>query len=313
MLVADGTNIAVSMGADGVMIVNTGAPAMADKVLAAVNQLANLTVTPAGPNTCFGANCPGAWGWASPYMNAVISSPAPPRPIRYIVNTSAAAEHAGGNEKIASAGFFPRGASFGAAVEGIGRKASIFAHENVGNRLSNAPAAAQPTDTFFDEFQKLPEYFNGEAVILYSAPAANTDGDSFTYFRHSEVIAAGNLLSSVSYPAIDVEKGGSLQGVIDGLNRILDLAVAEYRGQGGTWIIPGRGRLSDTADVASYRNMLTIIRDRVRDSMKKGMTLAQVKASRPTLDFDPRFGSTTGPWTTDMFVEAVYKSLQEKK
>ena len=96
-------------------------------------------------------------------------------------------------------------------------------------------------------------------------------------------------------------------------NRILDLAVAEYRGQGGTWIIPGRGRLSDTADVASYRNMVTIVRDRVKDSMKKGMTLAQVKASRPTMDFDPRFGSTSGPWTTDMFVEAVYKSLQEKK
>src|SRR4051812_991379 len=313
MLVADGTNIAVSMGADGVMLVNTGAPAMADKVLAAVNQLANATVTPPGPNTCFGANCPGAWGWASPYMNSIISSPAPPRPIRYIVNTSAAPEHAGGNEKIASAGFFPRGASFGSAVDGIGRHASIFAHENVQNRLSSAPAAAQPTDTFFDELQKLPEYFNGEAVILYSAPAANTDGDSFVYFRHSEVISAGNLLSSVSYPVIDTAKGGSLQGVIDGLNRVLDLAVAEYRGQGGTWIVPGRGRLSDTADVASYRNMLTIIRDRLKDSMKKGMTLAQVKASRPTLDFDPRFGSASGSWTTDMFVEAVYKSLQDRK
>jgi len=313
MLIADGTNVTVSLGADGVMLVNTGAPSMTDKVLAAVNQLANQAVTPPGPNTCFGANCPGAWGWASPYMNSIISSPAPPRPIRYIVNTSAAPEHAGGNEKIASAGFFPRGASFGSAVEGVGRHASIFAHENVQNRLSNAPAAAQPTDTFFDEFQKLPEYFNGEAVILYSAPAANTDGDAIVYFRHSEVISAGNLMSSVSYPVIDVDKGGSLQGVIDGLNRILDLAVAEYRGQGGTWIIPGRGRLSDTADVASYRNMLTMIRDRVKDSIGKGMTLAQVKASRPTLDFDPRFGSTTGPWTTDMFVEAVYKSLQEKK
>src|SRR5438045_6575117 len=160
-------------------------------------------------------------------MNSIISSPAPPRPIRYIVNTSAAAEHAGGNEKIAAAGFFPRGASFGAAVEGIGRKASIFAHENVGNRLSSAPAAAQPTDTFFDEFQKLPEYFNGEAVILYSAPAANTDGDSFAYFRHSEVIAAGNLLWSVSYPVIAVEIGGSNTPVIDGKDRIHDLAFAD--------------------------------------------------------------------------------------
>jgi len=313
MLIADGTNVTVSMGPDGVMLVNTGAASMSGKVLEAVNQLANQTVMPPAPNSCFGVNCPGAWGWASPYMNAIISSPAPPRPIRYIVNTSAAPEDVGGNAQIASAGFFPRGASFGRAVESIGRHASIFAHENVQIRMADAPAASQPTDTFFDEFQKLPEYFNGEAVILYSAPAANTDGDSFVYFRHSEVISAGNLLSSVSYPVIEVDRGGSIQGVIDGLNRILDLAVAEYRGQGGTWVIPGRGRLSDTADVASYRNMMTMIRDRVKDAIARGMTLAQVKASRPTLDFDPRFGSTTGPWTTDMFVEAAYKSLQEKQ
>jgi hypothetical protein len=102
--------------------------------------------------------------------------------------------------------------------------------------------------------------------------------------------------------------------VIDGLNRILDLAVAEYRGQGGTWIIPGRGRLSDTADVASYRNMVTIIRDRVKDQIGKGMTLQQVKAARPTMDFDGRYGSVAaGSWTADNFVEAVYRSLQEKK
>jgi glyoxylase-like metal-dependent hydrolase (beta-lactamase superfamily II) len=245
-------------------------------------------------------------------MNSVISSPAPTKPVRYIVNTSAAADHVAGNEKIAASGFFPRGGGFGSAVDSIGRHASIVAHENVQNRMSTAPAAAQPTDTYFDEFQKLPEYFNGEAVIVYHAPAANTDGDSLVFFRHSEVISAGNLLSTVSYPTIDVDKGGSIQGVIDGLNRILDLAVAEYRGQGGTWIVPGRGRLSDTTDVASYRNMLTIIRDRVKDLAGKGMTLAQVKAAKPTMDFDGRYGSTAGSWTTDMFVEAVYKSLQEK-
>ena len=307
MLVADGTNLTASLGADGVMLVNTGSAAMTDKVLAAVNQLANSTVTPPGPNTCFGANCPNAWGWASPYMNSVISSPAPAKPVRYIVNTSAAADHVAGNEKIAKSGFFPRGGGFGAAVDSVGRNAAIVAHENVQNRLATAPAAAQPTDTYFDEFQKLPEYFNGEAVIVYHAPVANTDGDSFVYFRHSEVISAGDLMSTVSYPIIDVAKGGSIDGVIGGLNKILDLAVAEYRGQGGTWIIPGRGRLSDTADVASYRNMLTIIRDRVKDSIGKGMTLAQVQASKPTMDFDGRFGPPTA------FVEAVYKSLQEKK
>jgi hypothetical protein len=127
------------------------------------------------------------------------------------------------------------------------------------------------------------------------------------------VIAAGNLFSTVSYPVIEVDKGGTIDGVIGGLNKILDIAVAEYRAQGGTWIVPGRGRLSDTADVAAYRNMLTMIRDRVKDLKRKGMTLAQVKAAKPTLDFDGRYGSTTGAWTTDMFVEAVYSSIQEKK
>ena len=200
-------------------------------------------------------------------------------------------------------------------MAGPGRAASITAHENVLLRMStsNVPAAAQPTDTYFDEFHKLPEYFNGEAIILYHEPAANTDGDSIVFFRHSEVISAGNIFSTVSYPYIDLEKGGSIQGVLKGLNHILDLAVAEYRGQGGTWVIPGRGRLSDTADVASYRNMVTMIRDRVQDLIGKGMTIEQVKAARPTMDFDGRYGSDTGSWTTSMFVEAVYKSLKEKK
>jgi len=133
------------------------------------------------------------------------------------------------------------------------------------------------------------------------------------FFRRSEVIAAGNVYSTVSYPVVDMEKGGSIQGVIDGLNRIIDLAVAEYRAQGGTWVIPSRGRVSDTADVASYRNMVTIVRDRVQDLKNKGMTLEQVKAAKPTMDFDGRYGSTTGPWTTNMFIEAVYRTLQEKK
>ena len=124
------------------------------------------------------------------------------------------------------------------------------------------------------------------------------------------MISAGSLFSTVSYPVIDRTKSGSIQGVIRGLNQILDLAVAEYRAQGGTWIVPGRGRLSDTADVASYRNMLVMIRDRVQDLRDKGMTLDQVKAARPTMDFDGRYGATTGPWTTAMFVEAVYRSLE---
>jgi glyoxylase-like metal-dependent hydrolase (beta-lactamase superfamily II) len=323
MLVADGTNIAASIGKDGIMVVNTGAAQMSEKVLAALNEVAKSFVNAPAPNTCFGANCPsvfGAPGWSSPYFNAFIASPRPPQGLRFVINTSAAADHVGGNDKLAAAANFKRagtGGGFGGAVRDLGTSATIVAREEVLDRLTNgkpsAPEAAWPNDTYFDEFYKLTEYVNGEPVILYHAPKANTDGDSFVLFRHSEVIAAGDLLSSVSYPLIDIDKGGTIQGVIDGLNRILDIAVPEYRGQGGTWIVPGRGRLSDTADVASYRNMLVIIRDRIADLKKKGMSLEQVKAAHPTLDFDARYGSTTGPWTTDLFVSAVYRTLQEKK
>lgn len=315
MLVADGVNVTASIGPEGALVVDTGSAAMAPKILAAINGL-EKDVRPPTPNNCFGVNCPNALGWSSPYIDAIISSPTPPRPIRYIINTNAEPQHVGGNEIIAKAGFFPRvSGGFGTAVENVGRGAEIIAHENVLNAMvdAKAPATAQPTDTYFDEFDKLPEYFNGEAVIAYHPPAANTDGDSFVFFRHSEVISAGDLFSTVSYPAIDMAKGGSIQGVIDGLNKIIDLAVPEYRSQGGTLIIPGRGRLSDTADVASYRNMLVMVRDRVKDLVKRGMTLEQVKAARPTMDFDGRYGSTTGEWTTDKFIEAVYRTVQEKK
>jgi glyoxylase-like metal-dependent hydrolase (beta-lactamase superfamily II) len=252
-------------------------------------------------------------------MNSVIASPAPARPLRYIFNTSMAPEHTAGNQKLSAAGYYPRGGGAAGAVAGIGgNEAMVIAHENVLQRMTasigkgGVPEDLWPSDTYHRAFYKLSEYFNGEPVVAYHVPKAHTDGDSLVYFRHSEVIAAGNVFSTVSYPVIDVENGGSIQGSINALNSILDLAVAEARSQGGTWIIPGRGRLSDTADVASYRNMLVMIRDRVQDMVKRGMTIQQVKAARPTLDFDGRYGSATGSWTTDMFVEAVYRSLTQK-
>jgi glyoxylase-like metal-dependent hydrolase (beta-lactamase superfamily II) len=322
MLVADGTNITASLGRDGIAVVNTGTAQMTDKVLAALSDLAKAVVTPPVTNNCFGANCPGIPSWSSPFFNAVVASPAPAHAMRYVINTSAAPDHVGGNLKLAASANFRRAggaAGFGGATRDLGTSATIVAHEGVLAAMSTppdktapAPEGAWPSDTYFDEFHKLSEYVNGEPVILYHAKAANTDGDSIVFFRHSEVIAAGDLLSTISYPLIDTAKGGTIQGVIDGLNQILDLAVAEYRSQGGTWIVPGRGRLLDTADVASYRNMLVMIRDRIADLKKKGMTFDQVKAARPTLDFDGRYGATTGPWTTNMFIEAVYKTLPAK-
>jgi hypothetical protein len=319
MLVADGINITASVGAEGIALVNTGPAHMSQKILAAVDELVKRVVAPPAANQCVGANCPGAWGWSSPYINAVISSPPPPRSIYYIVNTSDAPDFVGGNAALASVGTGFRSGGLAGAVATV-EGSPVIAHENVLNRLSAPagkeapmPRAAWPTVTYFDAFYKFPAYFNGEGITVYHAPDATTDGDSLVAFRRSEVISAGGLFSTVSYPVIDLTRGGSIQGTIRGLNQILDLAFPEYRSQGGTWIVPGRGRLSDTADVASYRNMLVMIRDRVQASIDKGMTLAQVQAARPSLDFDGRYGATTGPWTTEMFIAAVYRSLQEKK
>src|SRR5262249_51451263 len=142
-------------------------------------------------------------------------------------------------------------------------------------------------------------------------PAAHTDGDSMVQFRESEVLVAGDVLNMSSYPTIDLDRGGSVQGIVDALNWILDIAVVEHMMEGGTMIVPGHGRLTDSADVAYYRDMMTIVRDRVRAMIDKGLTLEQIKAARVTRDYDPRFGRNP-EWTPDMFVEAVYKSLAPK-
>ena len=172
-----------------------------------------------------------------------------------------------------------------------------------------APEAAWPSETYFDAFHKLSEYVNGEPVLLYHAPKANTDGDSVVFFRHSEVISAGNLMSTVSYPVIDVDKGGSIDGVIAGLNTMFDLCAVEFMSQGGTTIIPGHGWLSDAADLEYYRDMLMVLRDRIQAMVDKKMTLAQVKAAKPTMDYDVEYGREPG--VTAKFVEAVYRSLTE--
>jgi glyoxylase-like metal-dependent hydrolase (beta-lactamase superfamily II) len=293
MLVGAGGNIALSAGAEGVLMVDTGNGTMNDRVIAAIGQIARQVETKGLP----------------------LASAAPPKPIRVVIDTSDDADHTGGNAAMAKAGRTFTGGNATGAIATLGDEAQIYAHENVLLRMSGKPAAGRkpipfemfPTDTYVVDQMYLSHFFNGEGVQLFHEKGAHTDGDTMVVFRASDVIAAGDIFSTVSYPAIDLARGGHIQGEIDALNHILDLAVPEFRLEGGTMIVPGHGRLCDSADVAYYRDMVTIVRDRVQDAVKRGQTLEQVKAAGLTKDYDRRYGSSDG------FVEAIYKDLRAGK
>jgi cyclase len=272
MIVGAGANITASVGDNGVLLVDTGSAAASQKVLAAVRTLST-------------------------------------KPIQFIVNTNFEAAFTGGNEILAKAGR--------RVMDNQSNQAVVLGHENVLNRMSAPtgevsprPVTAWPTDTFFSRTKEV--FFNGEGVQIIHRPA-RSDSDSFVFFRKSDVISAGPLYSNELYPMIDVKAGGHINGVIDGLNDILELTIPMNNAEDGTLVIPGSGRLSDELDVAVYRDMVTIIRDRVQDAIKRGQTLAQVQADkRLTLEYEERFGAKTGPWTTAMFLEAVFSSLKTK-
>jgi cyclase len=281
MIVGAGGNITVQTGKDGILVVDTGLAPMADKVLAAIRSIS-------------------------------------PAPIRYVINTHYHADHTGGNVKIRLAGSTIVGANVTGDIKDAGVGAAVLSHINVLNRMSAPTGTAEPTpsdgwptDTFLGDQKKL--YFNGEGVDILHQPAAHTDGDSIVFFRRDDVISTGDIFTTTNYPIIDLAAGGSIQGTIDALQKIVDLIIPIYGQEGGTMVIPGHGRLCDFGDVLNFREMTIIIRDRIQDLIKKGMTLEQVKAARPTQDYDPLYGSTTGFWTTDKFVEAVYKSLKGEK
>jgi glyoxylase-like metal-dependent hydrolase (beta-lactamase superfamily II) len=277
MLVGSGGNITMQVGKEGVLLVDTMYAGLSDKVIAAVRTVSD-------------------------------------KPIRYIVNTHVHGDHTGGNENLAKAGSTIAG---GNVVGDIGASAAqgatVIAAQQVLDRMSMKdgataayPSAAWPTDTYITDVKEV--FFNGEAIQIFHQPNAHTDGDSVVFFRRSDVVSTGDIFVTTSYPNIDLARGGSYQGELDGLNHILDITIPADKQEGGTYVIPGHGRLCDEADVVEYRDMLTILRDRFLDLIKQGMTLEQVKAAKPTRDYDPLYGSNT-----DRFIEAAYKSLKAGK
>ncbi len=279
MMVGAGGNTTVQVGKDGVLLVDTQFAPMADKMLAEIKKLTD-------------------------------------KPLRNIINTHAHGDHTGGNETLSKAGNLIVGGNFAGQVA-ANSPAPIFAHENTLNWMNKPPAAGQPalpfgalpTDTYFTDSKDL--YFNGEAVQLIHPHNAHTDGDTIVYFRRSDVISAGDLFTPGGFPNADIARGGSINGVIAALNRIIELTVPADKQEGGTYVIPGHGHLCDEADVVEYRDMATILRDRFQDAVKKGMTLDQVKAAKLTRDYDPLYAANQGQ--IDRFVENTYKSLSDKK
>jgi len=260
MLVGAGANIAVQIGDEGVLVVDNGAAASREKVLAAIRKLST-------------------------------------KPIRWLINTSADVDHTGGNETVSQAGMTVNG-----------NPADIIAHEGVLARMTETsrPITERPLKTYFEDGRDFS--FNGEAILLYHFNG-HTNGDSIVYFRSSDVVVTGDLFLTTTFPSIDLQAGGTVDGLIAGLNKTLDITVPKYLQEGGTYVIPGHGRISDEADVVEFRDMVVIIRDRIQDLVKKGMTLEQVKAARPALDYEGRYGAESGA----KFIEAVYKILSEKK
>jgi cyclase len=209
--------------------------------------------------------------------------------------------------KLRAAGQDPSlvGSFFSRQFKDAGVGATIIAQQNVGTRMveQKLPAPGWPTDTFLSDRRR--KYHNGNALEIFHETNAITDGDSIVHFRQTDVIVTGDVFNTTQFPFIDIKDGGSVQGEISALNDILNRTVFQHEGQGGTMIVPGHGYLSDEHEVVEYRDMMVIVRDRVRAMIKSGASLDQVKAARVTADYDTRYGANSGPWTTDMFVEAV--------
>ena len=297
MIGGAGANIAVSAGGDGIFLVDSGAAEASPKVLDAIQRIAEISRTAERPDSAspFGDT----WQATHAFRNPII---------RMIINTDDDLDHVGGNANVRKSPLFR-----GFGVEGGGSALPIVAHDQVQQRMTERkdPELAIPTSTFSSDTFTLHRFLNAQAIQIFHMPNAITDGDSVVLFRRSDVIAAGDIYNSETYPPIDLARGGSVGGEIEALNRLVSMCVTEFMSQGGTLVIPGHGWLSDAGDVGLYRDMVIIIRDRIQDMIDKGMSLEQVSAAKPTLDYDPEYGRQPG--ATGRFVESIYRSLTAKK
>ncbi len=288
MIAGAGANIGVQIGSDGIVLVNAGSGAASDQVLAILKKLT-------------------------------------PLPIRYVIDTNAEADFVGGNAKVAKAGqtIFINLLGNGGLASAMtnGGAAAILAHDSIMRRMSAPtgkaspfPVDAWPTEAFYPKRQTL--RMNEEGIEVLYQPAAHSDADSFVLFRGSDVVVAGDVIDTTRFPVIDIANGGSIQGEIDALNKLIELTIAPtpyiYKGV-GTYVIPGHGRLCEQMEVVDYRDMVVVVRDVIADMIKQGTTRDQIKEASPALAYERQYGSKTGPWTTNAFVEAIYKSLTAKK
>jgi cyclase len=286
MIAGAGGNIGVQIGSDGVVLVNAGAENASGRVLAAIRKLTDL-------------------------------------PIRYVIDTNSDPDFVGGNAKLAKAGqtIFTNVLGNPALASAMtnGGAAAILAHNSILDRMSAPtgqtspyPADALPTEAFYPKRYTL--RMNDEGIEVLYQPAAHSDADSFVFFRASDVVVAGDVMDKTRFPVIDIAKGGSIQGEIDALNKLIELTIAPtpfiYKGV-GTYVIPGHGRLCEQMEVVDYRDMVVVVRDVIADMIKQGMTLDQIKAASPAKPFETQYGTQEG--STSAFVEAVYKSLTVKK
>jgi cyclase len=275
-------NVAVQIGEEGVLLVDTPPPALLDQLQALITQKTR-------------------------------------RPIRYVINTSATPDRISGDEAVMLAGTSAAALAnmkkMGIAAAGLNGFTSegvqILAHENVLNRITDRKQPAIPGATVSAEYYTPTKDFfmNGDPIVLYHAPNAHTNGDSLVYFRRSDVLVMGDVFTPGRFPVIDLEQGGSINGLIAAVNKALEITVPAAYQERGTYVIPGRGRLCDEADLSEYREMITVVRDRVQELINEKKTLQQVQAARPALDYSTTYGGKNGGPTVETFVETVYKSL----